>query len=74
MVLGLLAVQIPQKRRSATLNLAYLPLYLAGIVAPMVGALVVTAGLQAVFYAAALVAWMGAALELARPLQPAPAT
>ena len=73
MAFGLLAVQIPPERRSATLNLAYLPLYLAGIAGPMVGALVVTAGLQAVFYAAALVAWMGAALELAHPLQPAPA-
>ena len=71
MVFGLLAVEIPPERRSATLNLAFLPVYLAGIVGPAVGALVITAGLQAVFYTAALVAWMGAALELARPLQPA---
>jgi hypothetical protein len=48
--------------------------YLAGLVAPTIGALIVTAGLQTVFYAAAVVALMGAALELARPLQPAFAT
>ncbi len=69
MVFGLLAVEVPPERRSATLNLVYLPLYLAGIVGPALGALVVTAGLQAVFYAAALVVWTGAALELLRPRQ-----
>jgi len=68
MVFGLLAVQIPPERRSATLNLVYLPLYLAGIVGPAAGALIVTAGLQVVFYASALVVWTGAALELGRPL------
>ncbi len=73
MVFGLLAVVVPPERRSATLNLVYLPLYLAGIGGPAVGALVVSAGLPMVFYAAALVAWTGAALELARPLRPAPA-
>ncbi len=73
MVFGLLAVEIPPERRSATLNLVYLPLYLAGIVGPAAGALVVSAGLPMVFYAAALVVWTGAALELARPLRPASA-
>ena len=73
MVFALLAVQIPPERRSATLNLVYLPLYLAGIVGPAVGALVVAAGLPMVFYAAAVVVWMGAMLELVRPLTPAPA-
>ena len=68
MVFALLAVQVPQDRRSATLNLVYLPLYLAGIVGPAIGALIVTAGLSVVFYAAAFVVWMGAALELIRPL------
>ena len=71
MVFSLLAVEIPSERRSATLNLAFVPVYLAGLVAPTIGALIVTAGLQTVFYAAAVVASMGAALELARPLQPA---
>jgi len=72
MVFSLLAVEIPPERRSATLNLVFVPLYLAGIVGPAAGALVVAAGLQAVFYAAALVVWTGAALELARLLRPAP--
>jgi MFS family permease len=72
MVFALLAVQIPPQRRSATLNLVYLPLYLAGIVGPAVGALVVIAGLSIVFYAAAVVVWVGAALELIRPLPATP--
>jgi MFS family permease len=72
MVFALLAVQIAPERRSATLNLVYLPLYLGGIVGPAVGALVVAAGLPVVFYAAAVVVWMGAALELIRPLTPGP--
>ncbi len=49
MIFGLLAVELPPERRSATLNLVYLPLYLAGIVGPAIGALVVGAGLGAVF-------------------------
>jgi MFS family permease len=40
MVFGLLATEIPADRRSATLNLVYLPLYAAGIVGPAIGALV----------------------------------
>jgi MFS family permease len=40
MVFGLLATEIPPERRSATLNLVYLPLYAAGIVGPAVGAIV----------------------------------
>jgi MFS family permease len=38
MVFGLLATDIPPERRSATLNLVYLPLYGAGIVGPAIGA------------------------------------
>ena len=45
MVFGLLAVEVPAERRSATLNLVYLPLYLAGIVGPALGSVVVAAGL-----------------------------
>jgi len=41
MVFGLLATEVPADRRSATLNLVYLPLYTAGIIGPAVGALVV---------------------------------
>ena len=38
MVFGLLALEVPAERRSATLNLVYLPLYAAGIIGPIVGA------------------------------------
>jgi DHA1 family multidrug resistance protein-like MFS transporter len=55
MVSGLLATEVPSERRSATLNLIYLPLYLGGIVGPAVGANVVGAGLRTVFYTAATV-------------------
>ena len=37
MVFGLLATEVPAERRSATLNLVYLPLYAAGIIGPAVG-------------------------------------
>ena len=55
MVSGLLAMEVPAERRSATLNLVYLPLYFGGIAGPALGATVVTAGLRTVFYVAALV-------------------
>ena len=38
MVFGLLSTEVPPERRSATLNLVYLPLYAAGIVGPALGA------------------------------------
>ena len=57
MVFGLLAIDVPAERRSATLNLVYLPLYAAGIVGPTLGAIVVSAGLWAPF-------WLGAAIYL----------
>jgi MFS family permease len=44
MVFGLLAIDVPPERRSATLNLVYLPLYAAGIIGPALGAGVVTLG------------------------------
>jgi MFS family permease len=44
MVFGLLATEVPAERRSATLNLVYLPLYAAGIIGPVIGAGVATAG------------------------------
>jgi MFS transporter, DHA1 family, multidrug resistance protein len=44
MVFGLLAIEVPADRRSATLNLVYLPLYAAGIIGPAIGAGVATAG------------------------------
>jgi MFS family permease len=39
MVFSLLATDVPEERRSTTLNLVYLPLYAAGIVGPATGAL-----------------------------------
>ena len=42
MIFGLLATELPADRRSAALNLVYLPLYAAGIIGPAAGALVVS--------------------------------
>ena len=38
MIFGLLATEVPAERRSATLNLVYLPLYAAGILGPVTAA------------------------------------
>ena len=43
MVFSLLATEVPPERRSATLNLVYLPLYVAGIIGPAMGAAVASA-------------------------------
>jgi MFS family permease len=43
MVFSLLATEVAPERRSATLNLVYLPLYLAGIVGPAAGSAVAAA-------------------------------
>ena len=43
MVFSLLSTEVPPERRSATLNLVYLPLYAAGIIGPIVGGLVAPA-------------------------------
>ncbi len=61
MVFGLLAVEVPSERRSATLNLVYLPLYVAGIVGPSIGAALVGGGLGTVFEAAGALLALGAA-------------
>jgi MFS family permease len=60
MVFGLLATEVPAERRSATLNLVYLPLYAAGIIGPILGAIVVGFGIWAPFVAAAAVFVTGA--------------
>ena len=52
MVFGLLALEVSAERRSATLNLVYLPLYVAGIVGPSIGGALVGTGLATVFAAA----------------------
>ena len=60
MIFGLLALEVPAERRSATLNLVYLPLYLAGIVGPAVGSVVAGAGVSAVFFLGAIEMAIGA--------------
>jgi predicted MFS family arabinose efflux permease len=61
MVFGTLATDVPPERRSATLNLVYLPLYAAGIVGPALGALVVgVGGLAAPFLVGGAVFLVGA--------------
>ena len=70
MVVGLLAIEVPAERRSATLNLVYLPLYVAGIIGPALGAIVVSAGLWAPFWLGAAIYVIGAAVVLRnRPRQ-----
>jgi DHA1 family multidrug resistance protein-like MFS transporter len=66
MIFGLLAVEVPPERRSATLNLVYLPLYVVGIIGPAIGAVVVVAGLSAVFFLAGVLAVAGALLVRVR--------
>jgi MFS family permease len=53
MVSGLLAVEVPSERRSATLNLIYLPLYFGGIAGPAIASVVYSSGLDSVFVVAA---------------------
>ncbi|HEX8024686.1 MAG TPA: MFS transporter [Candidatus Limnocylindrales bacterium] len=61
MVIGLLATEVPEERRSQTLNLVYLPLYAAGIVGPAIGGVVSSrAGVPAPFIAGAGALLLGA--------------
>jgi len=76
MVFGVLALEVPAERRSATLNLVYLPLYAAGIVGPAAGAVVArTGGVSALFVVAGGIFLAGAAgiALMARP-KPSPVT
>lgn len=67
MVFGLLATEIPADRRSATLNLVYLPLYAAGIVGPAIGAGVTSlGGADGPFVVGGAVFLLGAAVILVR--------
>ena len=60
MVFGLVAVEVAPERRSATLNLVLLPLYLAGIVGPTIGAVAAgVGGIGAPFTAAGVVFLVG---------------
>jgi MFS family permease len=73
MVFGLLATEVPAERRSATLNLVYLPLYAAGIIGPILGAIVVGFGIWAPFAAAAVVFIAGALVVAALSVRSAQA-
>jgi MFS family permease len=70
MVFGLVAVEVAPERRSATLNLVLLPLYVAGIIGPTIGAVAAgVGGIPAPFVVAAgvfLVGGTGVAVSLWR--------
>jgi len=67
MIFGLLATELPADRRSAALNLVYLPLYAAGIIGPAVGALVVSVGgIGGLFAVAGAIFLVGAVTILSR--------
>jgi MFS family permease len=72
MVFSTLAIEVPAERRSTTLNLVYLPLYVAGIVGPAMGAVVAAAtGAGGPFVVGSLVFFAGAALVALRRSPPA---
>ena len=66
MIFGLLSTEVPPDRRSQTLNLVYLPLYAAGIVGPLIGGIVVRAGLAAPFLVGAAALLLGAIVVIRR--------
>jgi MFS family permease len=60
MMFGLIATEAPPERRSATLNLVLLPLYVAGIIGPSLGAAVsALSGVRGIFPAAGIVFLLG---------------
>jgi MFS family permease len=62
MIFSLLATEVPAARRSATLNLVYLPLYVAGVIGPAIGSGLASAtGPAGPFIAGAAVFFLGAA-------------
>jgi len=67
MVFGLLATELPPERRSAALNLVYLPLYAAGTIGPAVGAVVASlSGIHGLFIVGGCVFLFGALTILLR--------
>jgi MFS family permease len=71
MVFGLLATELPAERRSAALNLVYLPLYTAGIIGPAAGAAVASvSGVHGLFVVGAAVFLVGAVAIVRRHPQP----
>jgi MFS family permease len=68
MVFGLVAVEVAPERRSATLNLVLLPLYVAGIIGPTLGAGAAgIGGVPATYELAGAVFIAGAALVALSP-------
>ena len=68
MIFALLATRVPEDRRSTTLNLVYLPLYLAGIIGGSLGSVLVVGGLDRPLLAGAVL--MLGAVVLALREQP----
>ena len=67
MIFGLLATELPAERRSAALNLVYLPLYAAGIIGPAAGAVVASiSGVHGLFVVGAAVFLFGAVTIMAQ--------
>jgi MFS family permease len=75
MVFSLLATEVPEDRRSQTLNLVYLPLYAAGILGPLLGGAVsAVVGPTGPFWIGAAVFLVGAAVVALRVRASTPAT
>jgi MFS family permease len=75
MIFGLLATELPAERRSAALNLVYLPLYAAGIIGPAAGALVASiGGVHGLFVVGGAVYFLGAVVILRRRGRPVTAS
>jgi MFS family permease len=77
MVFSLLATEVSVERRSATLNLVYLPLYIAGVIGPATGsAVAAVGGTRLPFVLGAAVFFAGAAVVAVRrrPRDRTPAT
>ncbi len=67
MVFSLLATEVPPERRSATLNLVYLPLYVAGIIGPITAGIVApVTGPAGPFVLGAMVFFVAAAVVAIR--------
>jgi DHA1 family multidrug resistance protein-like MFS transporter len=74
MVVSLLATEVPEDRRSQTLNLVYLPLYGAGVLGPLLGSAVsAVAGPTGPYWIGAAVFLVGAVVVALRIRGTAPA-